>query len=127
MDIRCPACHDTFHNEQPYEYHMGFSNVGVLYCESCPNLLVFSSFDPTYISLIGNRHPWGLPGSDLQVIENHLRSCPCGGRFRFDASPRCPLCNWRIRQILRDKWHYVETGRVFDSEKENVWRATIGS
>jgi hypothetical protein len=62
-----------------------------------------------------------LPEADLRVVESHVKPCPCGGYFRFGASPRCPLCNASIREILRDSMHYVETGRRFDGDKENVW------
>jgi hypothetical protein len=57
----------------------------------------------------------------LRLVEESLRPCLCGGHFRFGAAPRCPLCNAPIRQILRDSIHYVETGRRFDGDKEQIW------
>jgi hypothetical protein len=121
VDIECPVCHQTFHTAQKQQYHAGFSNEGFLYCDSCPNIVVFSSYNPRYTHIAGNRHPWTLTEADLPLVESHLKPCPCGGHFRFAAAPRCPLCNASIREILRDSMHYVETGRRFDGDKEDVW------
>ena len=31
-------------------------------------------------------------GEYLAAVEGGLGPCPCGGRFRYDAPPRCPGC-----------------------------------
>lgn len=121
MDICCPVCNVSFHIDQPYQYHAGFGNQGFLYCDSCPNLVVFGSYDPEYVKIIQSKHPWTLNEAEKERVESRLRHCSCGGRFRFTAAPRCPLCNAPIPSILRDFIHYVETGRRFDSEKESIW------
>ena len=123
MDINCPKCHRTFSLGQKYAYHAGFSNVGFLYCEACPNLVVFSSFDPRYTKIVGQVHPWTLNLLKKRKIERELRPCSCGGRFRFAAKPRCPLCNKPIPTILPDPIHFIETGRSFDGEKELIWKS----
>lgn len=110
-----------FHIAQKYQYHAGFSNQGFLYCDSCPNLVVFSSYDQRYTKIVGSRHPWTLGDADLRSVEGQLKPCTCGGRFRFQAPPRCPLCNAPIREILEDSLHYVETGKRFGSDTEEVW------
>jgi hypothetical protein len=33
------------------------------------------------------------------MAEATLEPCPCGGRFSYDAPPRCPKC-----RALRDQW-----------------------
>lgn len=124
VEIQCPACHQTFQIAQNYQYHAGFSNEGFLYCDSCPNLVVFSSYDPRYTKIVGERHPWALTDSDCRTVEDHLRPCTCGGHFCFSAAPRCPLCNATIRQILYGSIYYVETGKRFDPDKEEVWTAS---
>ncbi len=120
MDIRCPECHRTFTVAQKYPYHAGFGNVGFLYCEACPNLVVFSSFDRRYTTMVGEVHPWMLNSFKKRRVERELKRCPCGGRFRFAAKPRCPLCNKPIPSILRDSIHFIETGKRFDAEEEQI-------
>ena len=49
MDLACPHCRETTVLEQPYPYHAGFGNQGYLYCDACPAVVIFSSFDwPTW-------------------------------------------------------------------------------
>ena len=36
------------------------------------------------------------------LAEGTLRPCACGGRFRYDASPRCPSCHSLPEQWERD-------------------------
>ena len=122
MEINCPNCHRTFHVDQKYANHAGFGNQGFLYCDPCPNLVVFSSFDPRYTNKVGEVHPWMLMGSKKREVEDQLKACPCGGRFRFAATPRCPLCNEPIPSILPDSIHFIETGRCIDGEKEAIWK-----
>jgi hypothetical protein len=123
MDISCPKCHRTFSVDQKYPYHAGFSNVGFLYCEACPNLVVFSSFDRRYAKIVDQVHPWVLNFIEKRKVERELMPCSCGGRFRFRAKPRCPLCNKSIPAILPDSIHYIETGKRFDGEKDQIWKS----
>jgi len=123
MDINCPKCNQTFRVKQKYPYHQGFGNVGFLYCDSCPTLVVFSSFDPSYTDMVGQVHPCMLSSFKKRRVERKLNSCSCGGRFRFKAVPRCPLCKEPIPSILADSIHCIETGKRFDGEKERIWKA----
>jgi hypothetical protein len=122
MDINCPECRRVFQVDQKYAYHAGFSNVGFLYCDTCPNLVVFSSFDPRYEEIVGKLHPWTLNLYKKWKVERQLITCTCGGHFRFSAPPRCPLCNEPIPSILPDSIHFIETGKRFNGEKESVWK-----
>jgi hypothetical protein len=124
MDIDCPKCHRTFHTNQEYAYHAGFGNVGFLYCDSCPNLVVFGSFDPDYRKIVGRKvHPWVLGPFKRWRVERRLKPCSCGGHFRFGAKPRCPLCNQAIPSILPDAIHFIETGKRFDGDTEAIWKS----
>lgn len=122
MDIKCPKCHQTFQVNQKYAYHAGFSNVGFLYCDACPNLVVLSSFNPRYAEIVGKVHPWMLNFYKKWRVERQLKTCTCGGHFRFSAPPRCPLCKESIPSILPDSIHFIETGKCFDGEKESIWK-----
>lgn len=122
MDIKCPECRRTFEVSQKYPYHAGFGNQGFLYCERCPNLVVFNSFDRRYTAIVGQVHPWGLDFVKKSMVEGQLKACACGGNFRLSAKPRCPLCNAEIPGILPDGIHYIEIGRRFDGDKESIWK-----
>jgi len=37
-------------------------------------------------------------------VESHLRPCACGGRFRADASPRCPHCRGVLSPVTAASW-----------------------
>ncbi len=45
------------------------------------------------------------------LAEATLEPCACGGRFRYDASPRCPACH-----SLPDQWEHDPTapGMMYD-------------
>lgn len=122
MNLKCPRCFKTIHLKQKYPYHAGFSDQGFLYCNLCPNILLFSSYDPEFEKLVGKtKIPWSLSLEEKRKIESQLRPCPCGGRFRFDAYPRCPHCNKNVQSLLPDNIHFIEFGKVIDADKEDVW------
>ena len=66
-------------------------------------------------------HPWSLTEQEKQRVEEHLRPCTCGGRYRFDAPPRCPLCNCSLAPLILDDMHYIEIGDLVDADRQNVW------
>ncbi|MEK7207844.1 MAG: hypothetical protein AAB134_08195 [Pseudomonadota bacterium] len=121
MKIDCPSCHSVIKLKQKYQYHIGFSNLGVLYCDSHSELLMFSTYNPIYREIIGAKHPWTLSEKEKAKVEENLKPCSCGGRFRFDAPPRCPVCNASLASLLKDKLHYIEVGKVVDGDKDDVW------
>lgn len=123
MNLKCPHCKKNICIKQKYPYHIGFSNRGVLYCNLCPNLLKFDTYNPFFISVLDEQHihPWALTSEEKRKVESHLKLCPCGGRFRFDAYPRCPHCNENIQSLLPDDIHFIEFGKVIDADKEDVW------
>ena len=122
MEISCPGCGRTIILKQPYQYHAGFSDRGFLYCDSCSGLVTFSTYNPFYVRLVGEKHPWSLNQDEKQKVEDHLQPC-CGGagHYRFDAPPRCPYCNCSLSELLIDKMHYIEIGDVVDADKQDIW------
>lgn len=121
MELICPCKGHIITLEQPYQYHAGFNNRGVLYCDTCSGTLTFSSYNPYYVEIVGDKHPWSLTKREKQKVEEHLMPCPCDGRYRFDALPRCPFCNCSLSALLLDDMHYIEVGDVVDADKENIW------
>ena len=92
MNLRCPACGSDIAFEQPYAYHAGFSNQGFLYNDAGNATLVWSSFDPYYVALVGDVHPWMLDPDKRTSFEGALTPAPDGGAWRFANPPRCPAC-----------------------------------
>lgn len=48
----CPNCGRAF---DYHEYHAGFGNQGFLYCDQDEAVLTWSSYDPTYETVVGQK------------------------------------------------------------------------
>ncbi len=114
----CKACGTRFSVR-----HGGGFFFDLLYCEDCGKARSVGHQDLGDIHLRfvkGLNHPYAVaraemdrriqleyPGEPLDRAEYHvaaegtLEPCPCGGRFRYDAPPRCPDC--RSTSELWDK------------------------
>ena len=79
----CPACGTNF----PYMMiHNGFNDSAFAYCDTCGGVALLDVYGaPKGISLTF--------GPISEEVETHLAACPCGGRFRSAAAPRCPACH----------------------------------
>ena len=121
MEIKCSACSQITKVAQEYQFHAGFSNRGFLYCDSFPAILEFDTYNPKYVAIVGDKHPWSLNSEEKRRVEDALKPCRNEGRFRFDALPRCPVCNQTLPDLLKDEMHYVEIGDVIDADKEDAW------
>ncbi|EKD27679.1 MAG: hypothetical protein ACD_79C00637G0002 [uncultured bacterium] len=122
MKVLCPHCNKNYELEQKYPYHSGFSNRGFIYCNACPTILEFSSYNKFYTNLSGNKHPWMLTDNEKLFLESHLKTCPCGGNFQFEAKPRCLYCNGLLNNLLLDNMHYVEIETIIDADIDiNYW------
>jgi uncharacterized C2H2 Zn-finger protein len=122
MNITCPTCENVIRLKQKQIYHAGFSNLGFLYCDTCTNILEFSTYNKHYVAIVGEKHPWTLSQKDKRKVETHLKQCSCGGRFRFDLQPKCPYCGGSLESITKDNIHFLEIGDVIDGDQEeDVW------
>jgi hypothetical protein len=127
MKIKCSSCGQVTRIAQEYPYHAGFSSRVFLYCDSCPAILELSSYDSKFNAVIGGKDPWALSSEEKKRVENALKPCEKGGRFRFDALPRCPACNALLPDLLKDNLHFIEIGEVTDADKEDVWLSDFPS
>jgi hypothetical protein len=121
MEIKCSACGQVTSIPQEYAFHAGFSSRGFLYCDSYPAILEFDTYNPKYTAVVGDKHPWSLNSEEKKRVEDALKPCANGGRFRFGALPRCPACNEPLPDLLKDDIHFVEIGKVIDADKEDAW------
>ena len=123
--LRCPNCKKDIHVKGTY--NAGFGDEGFLYCDKDSAVLTFNAYDETYEKLVPNKMPWPpRAGGDLttheqRVIERHLRPCPCGGRFRFQNKPRCPICGSSIEKLV-DSIHYIVLQKKIDGDHSNIWK-----
>lgn len=122
MEIKCSACGQVTSIVQEYQYHAGFSGLVFLYCDSCPAILEIDVYDPNLTAIVvGAKDFWALSSEEKKRVEDGLKPCAKGGRFRFGALPRCPACNEPLPDLLKDDIHFVEIGTVIDADKEDVW------
>lgn len=95
-------------------FHSGFSNVEYLYCNSCccTAILDFFSERSAILRDLATRGWWSWRASTTSCsqIEGTLDDCGCGGRFTFEAEPRCPVCQHVLdlasvkRQLDAESW-----------------------
>lgn len=122
MNIDCPNCKKKVELDQQYFYHAGRSNQGFLYCDRDSTILVFGAYDPAYVRIVGNIHPWMLDLDQRVEVERHLISCPCGGSFSFSNPPLCPHCGGSLQAALPSPMHYIIVNRLVDGDREPIWK-----
>lgn len=96
----CESCGNKAGGEL---YHLGFSDISCMYCDSCPRVLLLT--DRSLLQQNGIEWPnlqagdkgWDYYNRHLlpayKKLESLFRPCDCGGSFRAWAPPRCPICN----------------------------------
>lgn len=102
-DLSCGACE---HCQREFKYwllHCGFGDCVFAYCDSCGMPAILSLWDKRMLSLPN------CPGQQeiCSAMESFIEPCPCGGRFRRGAAPRCPHCNCPLSAELATT--YIET------------------
>jgi len=135
---KCVNCGTEVHGDL---YHLGFSDMECMYCDSCPRVMLLK--DPSFYDRHGIRWPnlragdkgWEPYNRHLlpfyEKLEGLFKSCVCGGRYRASALPRCPKCNEFIfgGVVHADTpidWHpghvFVTVGSVTEAEqvRDNV-------
>ncbi len=123
MRVICPSCRAVHLLKQKSPFYSGFSSRGFLYCDETPAILEFSVYNARYVSIVGDKHPWCLNDEERRKLEQSLKPCPLGGRFRFGAHPRCPACCSLIPDLLQDEIHFLEIGTVVNGDIEDVWQS----
>lgn len=78
-----------------------------IYCDRCPNSVEFSYYDDVCLQF-DRDHRTDIPDPGHRwlalrdFIEAHLRSCDCGGSYRFNAARRCPTCGQPV--VVNEPW-----------------------
>jgi hypothetical protein len=68
-----------------------------------------------------DQHPWVLDDEARRRVERAVIPCPIGGRFRFDALPRCPHCQAELPEHASDPAHFVILADLLDGDAANIW------
>jgi hypothetical protein len=118
----CDSCRKLYMVEV---YHAGFSQIGFLYCDKDSTVVTWGPItDITYYMLVGKKLPWSLDRKEQAVVEDALKPCPCGGRFRFDNNLRCPSCGEPLSGGMSKQNIYMHIlDRHIDGEKVDIWKS----
>src|SRR6185312_17076438 len=92
----CEHCSRTF---SYMLLHNGFNDSAYAYCDTCGSTAALSVWSSMPAGVAVRFHQ--RISSD---VESHLRPCACGGRFRADASPRCPHCRGVLSPVTAASW-----------------------
>jgi hypothetical protein len=112
--VPCPACGNANEFEQDYAFHAGFSDCGFLYNEAGNLTFTWSSFDPAYVAIVGQHHPWTLEADQQGALERALVPSPAGDRWLFANPARCLRCAAAIAgPISTQIYFYVYSGSVW--------------
>jgi hypothetical protein len=98
--------------------------MGFLYCDKDTTVVTWSNItDTVYRQLVGNKVPWALTAEQQETLENALKSCPCGGKFKFRSPLRCPKCSATMKEGISEESIYVYIlGVWIDGEITNIWK-----
>ncbi len=84
--VICPECGEALYRVD----HSPFYDEIFLYCDRCPIHVEVSYYDPVYSQMTD---AFSVFEDRLRAIEDRLKPCTCGGRFRFAAPRRCLTCH----------------------------------
>ena len=70
-----------------------------------------------------DQHPWTLDAEARGRVEAAVVGCPHGGRFRFDALPRCPRCLSELPVLADSPYFVVLADRIDGEAAERIWRS----
>jgi len=121
MRVECSKCERAIQLAQPYPYAAGMSDVSFAYHETLPAVLVIPRRDERWTELTGGCFAHDASAAQLKRVEDALMPYHMGGHFRFDAKPRCPLCNAEFEQTPWPAGFYVCFGEMIDSTTHSVW------
>ena len=105
--IQCSHCEHENAFAQPYPYHAGFGNQGFLYNEAGNRTLIWNSYDPEYVAIVGNCHPWALAEEQQRKLEDCLLP-DSDGRWLFGNPARCLQCGQPISEPMNKNIYYLD-------------------
>jgi uncharacterized protein YbaR (Trm112 family) len=118
-DLICKSCNNSF---KINKYHAGFSGLSFLYCDKCSNVVTWSNvLDRRYNDIISDSH-WESDPHVRKLIEDKIKLCFCGGKFKFTNKLLCPNCKQPIADGILDTIYYIVLDKQLDGTKYNIWK-----
>jgi hypothetical protein len=119
LSIPCPSCGRTVRAER---FHAGFSDMGYLYAATGATVLTWSTFDPDYRRIVGQKYPWMLSLDEQAAVEAAIRPDIEGGPYRFENAPSGPHCAGKLPELgSPSREYFVVTGNELDSATDAIW------
>ncbi|MDD5260068.1 MAG: hypothetical protein PHD29_08880 [bacterium] len=137
--LKCPHCQNSF---ETHYFHAGFSDVDIIYCNTCPNAVKIDIYDPKYTDIYKKhkglsfvlgaiyfalfKRTFGKYSDFQKVVERELKPCSCGGIFLYRTKPRCPIClNHLLSKDIKKQWKgYRVAYAIVIKElfKKDIWK-----
>ena len=110
----CLACrHNNFWK---YDGNAGWSDRGFLYNEDGNFVFSWSSYDPIYLSIVGEGvYPWCLSQDQKKSFQSRIRPAPSGGRFLFSNPGRCEACQGIIAFPLPETFYLYDRSKMIET------------
>ena len=106
MKDKCKYCGQELEFDQPYPIHAGFNDEGFLYNDEGNLTLTWSSYDPDYESIVGDKQPWDLSEDQRNKFESRLWPSPSGGKWSFQNPIRCIHCHQPFSGPITETIYY---------------------
>lgn len=94
-EIECAQCGQKLH----WLWHSAMLDEHFFYCTHCPTRVGISNYDDSALKLrriakekLGKRDTKEFSSVYIDLIEQNLTPCDCGGKFTHDAPRRCLRC-----------------------------------
>jgi hypothetical protein len=117
--VRCPSCGEVFPVKEWWRWGGGNDDVVFLYCDKDSTLVLFDTDDIPKKMLESS--PKHLSDEYQRLLEDNLKPCPCGGRFRFRVPLLCPECSGTISGGYPGAEYYFVIDRVLKGERDPIW------
>jgi len=121
FNVQCKTCGAQVPVRNAYDASKG--DEAFLYCDKDSTALIWCIYDREYIAVSGGGFPWNLTQEARDEIERHLIECPCGGRFLFKNTLKCPVCGGVFsRSISHASEDVIIMDRHIDGNETRIWK-----
>ena len=118
-EIQCPSCSKRIRVQI---YNAGLGDVVPFTCVRDSTVLTVSTQDTRLTEVLGEYPSEGWTSNDYDKVEKRLIDCPCGGKFKRHALPKCPNCGTMLPVEGLARSEFLVVGRLIQGEKRSPWR-----
>lgn len=113
--LLCNSCKKDFYAET-YDEMASFS---IIHCNKCGDVVRISWYEPLS-KKVWQKANYKDRMQHIRLVESYLKPCSCGGRFLYDAMPRCPYCNSNKVEKVRG----VKT-KLITYDPDSIWKDEV--